>query len=156
MRVYSSLRELAEGQWQPVIDDAQAAADRAAARRLILCSGKVYVDMSADPRRAECRDVAIARVEQLYPWPEAELREVIDGYPNVREIVWLQEEPANAGAWEFVQPRLLRQLDGRLPLRLIARPRRASPAEGTMAMHVLSQAGLLDRAYEVNEESTTP
>jgi len=155
-RVYSSLRELAEGQWQPVIDDAQAAADRAAARRLILCSGKVYVDMSADPRRAECRDVAIARVEQLYPWPEAELREVIDGYPNVREIVWLQEEPANAGAWEFVQPRLLRQLDGRLPLRLIARPRRASPAEGTMAMHVLSQAGLLDRAYEVNEESTTP
>ncbi len=155
-RVYSSLRELAEGHWRPVIDDAQAATDRTAVRRLILCSGKITVDMSADPRRAECRDVAIARVEQLYPWPEAELDAVLEGYPNAREIVWLQEEPTNAGAWEFVQPRLLHQLDGRLPLRLIARPRRASPAEGTMAMHVFSQAGLVDRAYEVNEEGMTP
>ncbi|HOU42537.1 MAG TPA: 2-oxoglutarate dehydrogenase E1 component, partial [Promineifilum sp.] len=155
-RVYSSPRDLAEGHWRPVIDDAQAVAGRAAVRRLILCSGKVYVDMSADPRRADCRDVAIARVEQLYPWPEAELNEVIEGYPDAREIVWLQEEPTNAGAWEFVQPRLLRQLGGRLPLRLIARPRRASPAEGTMAMHIFSQTGLLDRAYEVNEEMTTP
>ena len=75
---------------------------------------------------------------------------LLAGYPNA-EVVWLQEEPANAGAWEFVQPRLLRLLDGRLPLGLIGRPRRASPAEGTMAMHLLSQAALLDRAFEVNE-----
>ena len=154
-RVYSSLRDLSEGHWQPVIDDAQAA-DRDAVQRLILCSGKIYVDMSADRRRAECRDVAVVRVEQLYPWPETELNAVIDNYPHVREVVWLQEEPTNAGAWEFVQPRLLRQLDGRLPLRLIARPRRASPAEGTMAMHIATQTALLDRAYEVNEEMTTP
>ncbi len=154
-RVYSSLRDLSEGHWQPVIDDAQAA-DRDAVQRLILCSGKIYVDMSADRRRAECRDVVVVRVEQLYPWPETELNAVIDNYPHVREVVWLQEEPTNAGAWEFVQPRLLRQLDGRLPLRLIARPRRASPAEGTMAMHIATQTALLDRAYEVNEEMTTP
>ena len=150
-RVYSSLRDLAEGRWQPVIDDAQAAGQRDAVRRLVLCSGKVYVDVSADPRRPTCRDVAVARVEQLYPWPGDELAEIVAGYPNAREVVWLQEEPANAGAWEFIQPRLLRLLDGRLPLRLIARPRRASPAEGTMAMHVLSQAALLDRAFEVND-----
>jgi len=150
-KVYSSLGELAEGHWRPVIDDAAAEANRAAVRRLILCSGKVTIDLSADPRRAERRDVAVARVEQLYPWPGDELAALIDGYPNATEVVWLQEEPANAGAWEFVQPRLLHLLDGRRPLRLIARPRRASPAEGTMAMHVLSQAALLERAFEVNE-----
>ena len=150
-RVYSSLRDLAEGRWQPVIDDAQTEGQRDAVRRLVLCSGKVYVDMSADPRRTERRDVAVARVEQLYPWPGEELAEIIAGYPNAGEVVWLQEEPANAGAWEFVQPRLLRLLDDRLPLHLIARPRRASPAEGTMAMHVLSQAALLDRTFEVSE-----
>jgi len=150
-RVYSPLRDLAEGRWQPVIDDAQAAGQRDAVRRLVLCSGKIFVDASADPRRATCRDVAVARVEQLYPWPGDELAAVLAGYANLREVVWLQEEPANAGAWEFVQPRLLRLLDGRLPLRLIARPRRASPAEGTMAMHVLSQAALLERAFEMNE-----
>lgn len=149
-RVYSSMTDLAAGRWQPVIDDPMAEGERAAVRRLILCSGKVYVDLSADPRRAECRDVAIARVEQLYPWPADELTTLLAGYPNA-EVVWLQEEPANAGAWEFVQPRLLRLLDGRLPLGLIGRPRRASPAEGTMAMHLLSQAALLDRAFEVNE-----
>ena len=149
-RVYSSMTDLAAGRWQPVIDDPMAEGERAAVRRLILCSGKVYVDLSADPRRAECRDVAIARVEQLYPWPVDELTTLLAGYPNA-EVIWLQEEPANAGAWEFVQPRLLRLLDGRLPLGLIGRPRRASPAEGTMAMHLLSQAALLDRAFEVNE-----
>ncbi len=154
--VYSSLRDMAEGQWQPVIDDAQAAADRAAVRRLILCSGKVYVDMIADPRRAACRDVALVRVEQLYPLRDDVLQSIVDGYPQAREVVWLQEEPANGGAWEFIQPRLLRLLDGRLPLHLIARPRRASPAEGGMAMHALHQATLLDRAYEITEEVTAP
>ncbi len=151
-RVYSSLTDLAAGRWQPIIDDAAAEANRAAVRRLILCSGKVYVDLSADPRRAERRDVAVARVEQLYPWPADELVTLLAGYPNAAEVVWLQEEPANAGAWEFVQPRLLRLLDGRLPLRLIARPRRASPAEGTMAMHLLSQAALLERAFETKDD----
>ena len=152
--VYSSLRDLSEGRWQPVIDDAQAAADRAAVRRLILCSGKVYIDVISDPRRAECRDIALVRVEQLYPLPNEELDAVIAAYPTVREVVWLQEEPANAGAWEFIQARLQRLLNGRLPLRLIARPRRASPAEGTMAMHAQHQATLLDRAFEVTEEVT--
>mgnify|MGYP001375792392 CR=1 FL=1 len=152
-RVFSSLRDLAEGHWQPVIDD--AAADPAAVRRVILGSGKITIDATADPRRAECPAIALVRVEQLYPWPEEELTAVFERYAGAAEIVWLQEEPTNAGAWEFVQPRLLRQLDGRLPLRLIARPRRASPAEGTMAMHTLSQASLLERAFEVSEEMTT-
>jgi 2-oxoglutarate dehydrogenase E1 component len=153
-KVYSSLRDLAEGQWQPVIDDRQAAADRAAVRRIILCSGKIYVDMISDARRAERADIALVRVEQLYPLETKALSTVIAAYPNATEVVWLQEEPANAGAWESIQQRLQRLLDGTLPLRLIARPRRASPAEGSMGMHNLHQTTLIDRAYELSEEVT--
>jgi 2-oxoglutarate dehydrogenase E1 component len=149
---YSSLRDLAEGCWQPVIDDNQAAADRAAVRRVILCSGKVYFDASNDPRRAERADLALVRVEQLYPPPASELTTVFNSYPNAAEVVWLQEEPANAGAWNAISPRLGRLLDGSRPLRLIARPRRASPAEGSMGMHAQHQATLIDRAYEQPDE----
>ena len=153
-KVYSSLRELAEGQWQPVIDDPVSSADRLAVRRVILCSGKIYIDMISDSRRAERSDIAIIRVEQLYPLETEVLSAVIAAYPNATEAVWLQEEPANAGAWDFIQPRLLRLLEGVLPLRLIARPRRASPAEGSMSMHAQHQATLINRAFELPEEVT--
>ncbi len=153
-KVFSSLRDLAEGQWQPVIDDRQAAIDRAAVRRIILCSGKIYIDMISDARRAERADIALVRVEQLYPLETETLSEVIASYPHATEVVWLQEEPANAGAWESIQQRLQRLLDGILPLRLIARPRRASPAEGSMGMHIQHQTTLIDRAYELLQEVT--
>ncbi len=153
-KVYSSLRELAEGQWQPVIDDQQAAANRDAVRRIILCSGKIYIDMIADPRRASQNALALVRIEQLYPLETEALTQVIDAYPNATEVVWLQEEPANAGAWDSISQRLQRLLNGKLPLQLIARPRRASPAEGTMSMHVQHQATLIDRAYELPDEVT--
>lgn len=153
-KVYSSLRELAEGQWQPVIDDQQAAANRDAVRRIILCSGKIYIDMIADPHRASQNALALVRIEQLYPLETEALTQVIDAYPNATEVVWLQEEPANAGAWDSISQRLQRLLNGKLPLQLIARPRRASPAEGTMSMHVQHQATLIDRAYELPDEVT--
>ncbi|MCL4805561.1 MAG: 2-oxoglutarate dehydrogenase E1 component [Anaerolineae bacterium] len=153
-KVYSSLRELAEGQWQPVIDDQQAAANRDAVRRIILCSGKIYIDMIADPRRVSQNALALVRIEQLYPLETEALTQVIDAYPNATEVVWLQEEPANAGAWDSISQRLQRLLNGKLPLQLIARPRRASPAEGTMSMHVQHQATLIDRAYELPDEVT--
>ena len=153
-KVFSSLRELAEGQWQPVIDDPQAAANRSGVRRIILCSGKVYIDMISDPRRAARDDIALVRVEQLYPLETETLSRVIAAYPNAKEVVWLQEEPANAGAWDSISQRLQRLLNGTLPLQLIARPRRASPAEGSMGMHNLHQTTLIDRAYELPEEVT--
>jgi 2-oxoglutarate dehydrogenase E1 component len=154
--IFSSLRELAEGKWQPVIDDRQAADNPKGVRRLILCSGKIYVDMISDERRADYREIALVRVEQLYPLPTAALESVVAAYPNLEEVVWLQEEPANAGAWDFIHPRLRRLLDDKLPLRLVSRPRRASPAEGSMSMHVLHQSTLLDRAYELIEEVAAP
>ncbi len=108
--------------------------------------------MITDGRRADRADIALARVEQLYPFPADEVAAVMQMYPQASEIIWLQEEPANAGAWDFIHPRLERLLDGARPLRLVARPRRAAPAEGSMGMHALHQKTLLDRAYEVADE----
>jgi 2-oxoglutarate dehydrogenase E1 component len=146
-RAASSLRDLAEGRWQPVIDDAEAQARAAKVRRLILCSGKVYVDLITHEQRQHSPAVAIARVEQLYRFPDNHLQAVFEKYPKLAEIAWLQEEPANMGAWEFVQPKLIELIDGRWPLRYLGRPRRASPAEGSMAWHRLNQKNIIEQAY---------
>lgn len=144
----STPRELAEGRWQPVIDDSLRAQAPAGATRLILCSGKVAIDLLTSALREERPNVAIARVEQLYPLPVEDIAAVINGYPNLQEVIWLQEEPANAGAWKFVESQLLRLINGRVPLRYIGRPRRASPAEGSQAMHIRNQQTIIERAFE--------
>lgn len=147
----STPRELAESRWQAVIDDPLRSAAPEKVRRLIFCSGKVYVDMVTSEQRAESEAFALVRVEQLYPLPEDEIAAVLRGYANIEEVVWLQEEPENAGAWEFMRPRLQKLIDGRVPLHYIGRPRRASPAEGSSAMHKRNQATLIERAYERQE-----
>ena len=143
----SSLGDLAEGGWQRVIDDAEAAKWRVEVRRLILCSGKIYVDLISSPRRAERRDVALCRVEQLYPFPADDLAPVFGSYPNLNEVVWVQEEPENMGAWEFVRPLLEDVIRGCWPLHCVARPRNASPAEGSLAWHAMNQQRLIEQAY---------
>jgi len=154
----SSLQELAEGQWQPVIDDplfAQSgaesqngheAADPNLVQRLILCSGKIYIDLIANEKRQARPQIAIARVEQLYPFPNEEVRGVLDHYPHLSEVVWVQEEAQNMGAWVFAKPILEELLAGKLPLRYIGRPRRASPAEGSTAWHQSNQATIIEHA----------
>ena len=101
-------------------------------------------------RRASARasrpDVAICRLEQLYPVPMRDLRAMFDGYPNADEIVWVQEEPENMGAWEFIRPHLIEVGSGR-QVRRVARPRSASPAEGSAARHALNQQALVNQAY---------
>jgi 2-oxoglutarate dehydrogenase E1 component len=153
-RSASALNEF-EGKWQPVIDDeiAQTQADKI--RRLVFCSGKVHVDLFNIQQRLlgeeERLDVALVRVEQLYSFPEEEISAVLDSYPNVEEVIWMQEEPANMGAWIFVQPRLNRLIDGRWPLRYIGRPRRASPAEGSSAWHNRNQQAITEHAFNFEE-----
>ncbi|HXF63029.1 MAG TPA: 2-oxoglutarate dehydrogenase E1 component [Caldilineaceae bacterium] len=149
----SSLQELAEGGWQPVIDDGEVesgAIEPGEVRRLLLCSGKVYVDLAASPLRQESRQVAIVRVEQLYPFPLENLEALLARYTELEEVVWVQEEPENMGAWEFANPLLRTLLGERLPLRYIGRPRRASPAEGSAAWHQVNQAAIIERALRGN------
>ena len=147
----SSLKELSEGSWMRIIDDGQA--DRKKVNRLILCSGKVYVDLVNSKLHEVTPQVAIARLEQLYPFPYEDVKPVLDGYSKLKEVVWVQEEPCNMGAWEAVEPRLLDIIDGRWPLNYIGRPRRASPAEGSMSWHKATQQAIIERAFQVKEEA---
>lgn len=147
----SSLRELAERGWQPVIDDAQA--QPGAIRRLLLCNGKVYVDLVESAYRERHPELAIVRVEQLYPFPEDALEAVFARYPRLEAVVWVQEEPQNMGAWDFVWPRLCGLIAGRWPVQYVGRAPSSSPAEGSAAWYAKNQATLIGQAYgEIADE----
>ena len=154
--VVSMPRELAEGRFQPVIDDPEARARANGIRRLVLCSGKVFVDVNVSEKRATAVDVAVCRVEQLYPFPIEPLRAVISTYPRLRDVVWLQEEPENMGAWEFARPLLEEMIGDRCPLRYIGRARSASPSEGSAAWHQLNQKVLIEQAFDLDVAAPDP
>jgi 2-oxoglutarate dehydrogenase E1 component len=157
----SPLEELTHGSFAEVIDD-PSVTDRGAVRRVVLCSGKVAHE--ALHRRDERlgglapsppggglppvdpRALAVVRVEQLYPWPAEAIAEVLARYPGAVEVVWLQEEPENMGAWSFVHARLHRLLRDRYTLHHVSRAESASPATGSGALHQLEQVGLLEQA----------
>jgi 2-oxoglutarate dehydrogenase E1 component len=145
-RAGSSLADLAEGRFQRVIDDAQARQRAARVTRLVLCSGKVYVvyvDLLTAQEAQPAEHVAIVRVEELYSFPADELREIMGGYPALHEVVWLQEEPHNMGAWSYMAPRLRELLPPELPLIYVGRPDSASPAEGSLTEHTNAQARIV-------------
>ncbi len=144
----STLEELTAGAFHPVLDDAAAAERREAVRRLVLCSGKVYYDLALAPARSQAATVAIGRVELLYPFPEAELAELVRRYPGLREIVWVQEEPRNMGPQKFMLPQLRELVPANIELRYIARPERSSPAEGYPAAHQFEQGRIVREAFE--------
>jgi 2-oxoglutarate dehydrogenase E1 component len=107
----------------------------------------VWVDLrAARPDESDAPAVAIARLEQLYPFPEAEVRDLLQRYPNAREVVWLQEEPRNMGGWSYVAPRLRALLPPETPPRYIGRPDRASTAEGLADVHAWEQSRIVDAA----------
>ena len=147
----SSLDALATGTFQPVLDDPRAANDREKVRRLVFCTGKMYYDLIAgiaqrngDPKVP----VAVLRIEELYPWPFAEVGQLIDRYPNAEEVIWAQEEPKNMGAWTYIAP-LLRAATGTvLSVNYIGRPERASPAEGYNAVHLVEQKRIVDTVLD--------
>ncbi|MEZ4547917.1 MAG: 2-oxoglutarate dehydrogenase E1 component, partial [Thermodesulfobacteriota bacterium] len=150
--IFSTPRDLAEGSWQPVIDDEMSDAQAKGVKRLILCSGKVYVDLiSSDERKQNSKDIAIARVEQLYPIPTKRLTQVLERYPKLKEVVWLQEEPENMGAWMFIYPFLRKFIKGRTLLHYIGRRRNSSPSEGLASMHKVNQEALIKQAFSIGK-----
>jgi 2-oxoglutarate dehydrogenase E1 component len=145
----SEIELLNEGHWAPVIDDDATAAggevDATDVTRLVLCTGKAAFD--AIGRRDEVgATVAVARVEQLHPWPAAELADVIARYPALREVVWFQEEPANMGAWSYVLGRLPEMVPSGARLSVVSRPAAGSPATGSGTVHQLELRDVLDQA----------
>lgn len=139
----SHISEIADGSFQPVIDDS---ASPAGVRRLLLCTGKIYFELRAELARSGRTGIALARVEQLYPFPATLVRGLVEKYREASEIVWVQEEPANMGAWHFVFPRLHRIVGSSREIRYAGRAAGASPATGNHAVHVLEQKRLLDEA----------
>ena len=142
----SSLSDLAEGSFQPVLIDDQGKTETV--RRLIFCSGKVAVDLDAAlAAQPDAHDwIAVARVEQLYPYPDAAIAATLQRYPHLSEVVWLQEEPRNMAAWSYIAPRLAPQLPPGVTLQYVGRPERASTAEGLPNAHAAEQARIIGEA----------
>jgi 2-oxoglutarate dehydrogenase E1 component len=141
----SKVTELTQGSFLEVLPDPSLSADPAEVRRVVLASGKVGHDALAE-RDERGVPVPVLRVEQLYPWPERYVAEAVGTYPNVEEIVWLQEEPENMGSWNHVKGRLYDAFGDRLRIRRVSRYESGSPATGSHAIHVQEQEGLLERA----------
>jgi 2-oxoglutarate dehydrogenase complex dehydrogenase (E1) component-like enzyme len=146
---YGTLDELVHGAFRAVIDDARFTDNRSAVERLLLCSGKIYHDLIANPAFALMRKSALVRVEMLSPLPKAELLALIAAYPNLKRIVWVQEEPKNMGARAHVRRRLVEELPKHITdIEYVGRPYRASPSEGYPGAHAVEQERIVRTALE--------
>jgi multifunctional 2-oxoglutarate metabolism enzyme len=153
-RATSTPEEFTSGVFQPVVP--AEVSDEAAVRTLVLCSGKVYWDLVAEHEKGEParrEQLAIARVEQLYPLASAELLAEVSRYPNLREVRWVQDEPANQGPWPFMAlhlPGHLERVRHGLPLTRVSRPESSAPSVGSMSVHVEQQRLLLSQGVHVD------
>jgi 2-oxoglutarate dehydrogenase E1 component len=146
--VVSKTNELTQGTFEPVIDDPTMAENPERTQRLLLCTGKVYYDLFINRHERAIENMAIVRIEQLYPFPYDELRAIVERYPTDMEVYWVQEEPKNMGAWRFVEPRL-RQIFGseRRPS-YVGRDTAASPATGSYRIHQQEHEKIINEALK--------
>jgi 2-oxoglutarate dehydrogenase E1 component len=140
----SGLSELAESSFRPVLGDATV--DSARVRRLVLCSGKVYYDLIGHESRGQANWIAVGRLEQLYPFPVTEAAALVRSFPQLEELVWVQEEPQNMGPWRAIRHRLEEALSEGVRLRYVGRPWRASPSEGYPTAHLREQDRIVREA----------
>jgi multifunctional 2-oxoglutarate metabolism enzyme len=142
----STVAELTTGAFRETLDDPKPDLDRDVVRRVLLCAGKIGHELIA--KRDELgASTAVVRVEQLYPWPEGQILDILDRYPNANQVWWVQEEPGNMGAWNYVHSRLHKILREDYELKHIARPTSPSPASGSLTVHDREQAQLLAAAF---------
>jgi 2-oxoglutarate dehydrogenase E1 component len=144
----SSIADFTAGSFQPVLSDGGlngVLPNSSAVTRVLLCAGKVYYDLVQARAERGITDTAIIRLEQYYPLPVDELKAALAVFPNVTDVAWVQEEPANQGAWSFLAMNLLEHLDGRA-LRRVSRPAAAAPSVGSAKLHDLEQAALIEAA----------
>jgi 2-oxoglutarate dehydrogenase E1 component len=151
-RAGSSLADFTEGSFRLVIDDPQQP-DSRRVRKLLLCSGRVFFPLEHARGEREIESVAIARVEQLYPFPAEEIAALLRRYRSIEELCWVQEEPRNMGAWSYIEPRLRSLLPEGVELKYAGRDEAASPATGLHHMHEMEEHALLDEALGKKEEA---
>ena len=129
----------------------ETGAELSQARRILLCTGKIFYELLIARRERNIDDVAIVRVEQLYPFPAAEIRAALQGYPSAREVLWVQEEPWNMGSWHFVYHRLKPLLGESQALGYVGRDEAASPAVGSYKLHQKEQTEVIDGALRKSQ-----
>ena len=139
----SGIEDFTQGRFQPVLDD-ERIADKGAVRRVLLHSGKIHWDLKAELEKNPNPEIALVRLEQFYPAPVDELNAVIDSYPDA-ELVWVQDEPENQGAWPFIALEVVKHLHGRT-IRRVSRAAAASTATGSPKVHALEQAAIMQQA----------
>ncbi len=142
----SKLDQFVGGEFYPVLDDPTLPGNRTTVTKLVLCSGKVFYDIIASDRRQTASHVAVGRVELLYPFPQGHLATLFDLYPNLENVLWVQEEPSNMGARKWVVPQISQVLPEGVTIDVTSRPERSSPAEGYPAAHKLEQERLVAEA----------
>jgi multifunctional 2-oxoglutarate metabolism enzyme len=145
----SRIEHLSESRFFPVLSEPRI--DEAKVTRLVLCTGKIYYDLKGHAMRENNETVAISRVELLYPFPQQQILDEVARYPNLREVVWAQEEPRNMGARAHMSPRLLHILPPPLEFGYVGRPERASPGEGYPAAHTVEQTRIIRTALDVSK-----
>ena len=139
----SSVDDLTSGSFEPVIDDARIT-DKGAVTKVLLHAGKLHYDLASELQKNPDEKIALVRIEQFYPLPIEELSAVTSSYPNA-ELVWVQDEPQNQGAWPFICTEIGSRLDGRA-ISVVSRPAAASPAAGSAKRHAVEQSELIARA----------
>ncbi|HXA53680.1 MAG TPA: multifunctional oxoglutarate decarboxylase/oxoglutarate dehydrogenase thiamine pyrophosphate-binding subunit/dihydrolipoyllysine-residue succinyltransferase subunit, partial [Solirubrobacteraceae bacterium] len=149
----SVIAELAgESRFQPVLAEPGVRDEQVT--RLVLCTGKIYYDLTGHPDRQGSEEVAVGRVELLYPFPEGQILQLINRYPNLREVVWCQEEPRNMGARAHMFPRLMQILPPEIHFGYVGRPERASPGEGYPAAHAEEQSRIVRTALDLSRDTS--
>ena len=142
----SSLEDLSKGQFQPVISEVESLEPKKV-RRIIACSGKIYYELMAYRREHKITNMAIIRIEQLYPFPHDDFQAEIERYSKAKEVIWCQEEPGNQGAWHRIQHYLVRHMRKDQVLGYALRPSSASPSVGYLARHKFKQNELIVAAF---------
>jgi 2-oxoglutarate dehydrogenase E1 component len=141
----SPLETFATGHFERILPDS---APHEEVKRVLLCAGKIYYDLEAARKQEGSSRVAIVRLEQLYPMRDEMLRQLLESYPAETQVVWVQEEPQNMGAWRFLHSHFGDRIFGRLPFSVISRPAAASPATGSASSHRLEQQQLISNALQ--------
>jgi 2-oxoglutarate dehydrogenase E1 component len=149
-RAVSTVRELTDDRFLDVIDERDDSIDPKKVRRLVLCSGKIYYELIAAREEREITDIAIATVEQIYPYPIDSITNLLQKYGGATEITWCQEEPRNQGAWIYMENRLEAQISDHHELNYFGRPPSPSPATGYFKIHQKEQQQIIDRALTIN------
>jgi 2-oxoglutarate dehydrogenase E1 component len=144
-RVVSELRELSQGRFLRVLPDDRKKG--VATTRVLLCTGKIYYELLEARQQRGAEDMAIIRLEQLYPLPALQLRSALERYDEGTKVIWVQEEPENMGAWRYLRICLGEQLFELFPFKGITRTESASPATGSPGSHKMEQRQLINRAF---------